>query len=274
MEGQLVKITKRDFLVGAGAGLAGAGTLRAVQALWPNPHPERPPAPDEQPEAGLPQATPPEGVKLSYAQFGEDLVVASLFDWISIILKPLPLETYIDIGTYEPLEDNNTYFFYLRGARGVLVEPNPALIPKIKEVRPEDKVLNVGIGVTDQSQADYYIIKDLPGMNTFSKEQAAQLPVERVVKMPLVNVNKVIAEHLGKAPDFFSIDIEGLDLAILKTLDFAKYRPKAFCAETLQLGIWKHNTEITAFMASKDYVLAGLTVANSVYIDKGIFNPW
>ena len=39
--------------------------------------------------------------------------------------------------------------------------------------------------------------------------------------MPLVPINKVVEENFHrKAPDFISIDLEGLDVAIMKTLDF------------------------------------------------------
>ena len=47
----------------------------------------------------------------------------------------------------------------------------------------------------------------------------------KVVKMPLLNINRVIAEHFGGgAPDFLSIDIEGLDFAVLKTLGYSRRR--------------------------------------------------
>ena len=111
---------------------------------------------------------------------------------------------------------NNTYLFYRKGCRGVLVEPNPAFCRKLTSVRPGDTVLNIGIGIIDQSEADYYVISGHLGewLNTFSKEEAERVTsspgstnrIEKVLKMPLVNINRVIGEHFQGAPDFVSID--------------------------------------------------------------------
>jgi hypothetical protein len=90
-----------------------------------------------------------------------------------------------------------------------------------------------------------------------------------VVKMPLLNINRVIAEHLGGvAPDLLSIDIEGLDLPILKTLDFDRYRPKVICAETLYTATFRHNPETAAFLTGKGYEVRGMTMANTMFVDR------
>src|SRR5436189_6164104 len=81
--------------------------------------------------------------KTSYAQQNEDLIVADLLKWLDI--KEIH---YLDIGAAEPVQDSNTYLFYKQGHRGVLVEPNPAYGPKYREVRPGDKWLEVGVGIS------------------------------------------------------------------------------------------------------------------------------
>ena len=72
-----------------------------------------------------------------------------------------------------------------------------------------------------------------PQMSSFDGEDARTRErdsggatfIKRIVKMPMVNINKVIDEHFAKsAPDFLSVDTEGLDLTILKTIDFGKFR--------------------------------------------------
>ena len=83
-------------------------------------------------------------------------------------------------------------------------------------------MLVAGIGIDDTSEADYYVLSD-DQLNTFDKEQAERLTRDtttkliKVVKMPLININRVLAEHFGStAPDYLSIDVEGLEFAILK----------------------------------------------------------
>ncbi len=60
--------------------------------------------------------------QVTYSQFGEDLIVRYLFDSLGIA-RP----TYLDIGANHPKFSGNTFGFYKRGSRGVLVEPNPRL---------------------------------------------------------------------------------------------------------------------------------------------------
>ncbi len=133
------------------------------------------------------------------------MIVESICGFLKIE-KP----TYLDIGAADPIVSNNTYLFYQQGCRGVLVEPNPAFCLKLRSARPRDTVLDVGIGTTDQAEADYYVISGHLGewLNTFSKEEAERVTsspgstnrIEKVLKMHLVNINKVIGEHFQRAP--------------------------------------------------------------------------
>jgi FkbM family methyltransferase len=249
------KLSKREFLFGA---VAGGVAFQAARMAVPSAFGQT-----------------PKEAKLSYAQSGEDLVVSFIFDYLK-----LPQPSYIDIGAWLPVNDNNTYLFYQRGCRGVLVEPNVDLVPVLRKERGRDTVLNVGIGVDTVKEADYYRMSG-SAMNTFSKEQAEQVvretngkvTIQEVVKMPLVNINEVLDEHFnGGAPDFLSIDVEGLDLPILRTLNFVKHRPKVICVETLIAASTKENPEINQFLQSKDYVIRGSSFVNAIFVDKALLN--
>ena len=87
--------------------------------------------------------------------------------------------------------------------------------------------------------------------------------------MPLVNINKVIAEHFPEtAPDLLSIDTEGLDLTILKTLDFGRHRPRVIVAETTAGNGFRMSPDIGDFLASRDYAPRGMTLANTIFTDR------
>jgi FkbM family methyltransferase len=210
----------------------------------------------------------PRGANLSYSQSGEDVISYEIF--LTMGTKP---STYLDIGAWLPQAQNNTYLYYIRGARGVLVEPNIAMIPELRFQRPGDTVLNIGIGLSEEKEADYYCLTN-EQLNTFDREEAerrakGEMKIERVLKMPLQPVNQVIEEHFhGKAPDFISIDVEGLDVPIMKSLDFKRFRPKIICAETAPVGLSVVDSEMTRFLSEQDYVVRGLTLANTIYVDK------
>jgi FkbM family methyltransferase len=211
----------------------------------------------------------------SYAHSGEDIIARLL---LGTNTKP----TYLDIGACRPIAGNNTYLFYAAGGRGVLVEPNVSLIPELKAKRPGDIVLNVGIGVTDQIEANYFCYSD-PGFNTFNERSVEQriassgVKFTQVVKMPLVSINRVIDEHLnGRAPDFLSIDVEGLDLPILRTLDFQRFRPRVICAETIDEDFRRAvpimAPDVTEFLAEQEYAARAMTYLNTIYVDRSMLS--
>jgi FkbM family methyltransferase len=215
----------------------------------------------------------PEGGQRSYAQGGEDIAADLFFQCVGLSANV----TYLDVGAYDPVKINNTYFFYRKGSRGVLVEPNVVMCERLREVRPKDTTLAAGIGVTAVKEADYYIMTD-PSWNTFSKEEAElqekatgkSITIKKTIKMPLLNINDVMQEHFGKAPTFLSIDAEGLHLAILQSIDYARFRPPLICVETLAVGGGKKIPGIAEFMTSQGYVAWGGSFVNTLFVDPGV----
>ncbi len=217
---------------------------------------------------------------LSYAQAGEDRVLKFLFT--SMGKNNI---SYLEIGTNNPIDINNTYLFYLGGSRGVCVEPNPTLIKKIKKYRPEDICLNVGISPNGiEGEMDFYIFDDADvekGLSTFSKMEAEKvqsstnIKIGEVKKIPVTPVNKIIEKYFkDKPPDLVSIDVEGLDLEILKTINFNTCRPIAICVETVNFTLTHKkikNQDIISYMESQGYFVYADTGINSIFADKSLF---
>lgn len=214
--------------------------------------------------------------QLAYAQSGEDLIMARLF-YKENITKP----TYLDIGANHPSYISNTYYFYIRGSSGICIEPNPSLFKKFKKVRPLDTVLNIGVGVTEEQEADFYMFPDYAhGLSTFSRKEAlywqevgmdkiGKINFEKVLKVPLLPVNTIIQRYFNVIPDFISIDIEGLDLEILQSIDFNLYRPLVFCVETLGYDANQKEykkSEIIEYLIEKDYRVYADTGINTIFI--------
>lgn len=211
----------------------------------------------------------PNGIR-SYSQCGEDVIMSFLCDSLGIATP-----TYLDIGAHHPKYLSNTYLFYKRGSRGVSIEPDPSLIAAMRRVRPRDTNLNVGIG-TSEGTARFYVMS-VPTLNTFSEKEARRLEADnghriaRVIDIELYDVERVYREHFASAPpDIVSIDVEGLDLEILKSMPFASKRPKILCAETLTFnsdGKGEKIDEIGDFMRSVGYVLYADTYVNSIFVE-------
>jgi FkbM family methyltransferase len=212
----------------------------------------------------------------SYSQVGEDLIINYLFNSLNI-----PYPTYLEVGTNEPVVGNNTYFFYTKGCKGVCVEPNIELYKLIKKKRPRDTVLNIGIGLSDNQSARFYLFPpSLSGWNTFSEKEARLREIEsgskaKEISVPLKSINDIIEKHFNSCPNFISIDVEGLDMVILQSLDFNRFKPEVICAETISFSTTNAEKKLhnmIDFMHSKGYFTYADTHVNSIFCRTDIFN--
>jgi FkbM family methyltransferase len=213
---------------------------------------------------------------VTFSQFGEDIIIIRMLERFGV-----QNITYLDIGANDPINGSNTYGLYLRGHRGVLIEPNKSLYDKIRKVRPEDKCLNLGISDGNQTEADYYMFSEANcGMNTFSKEEALSyekdgMKIQQVVKMPLKDINELLAEHFKTAPTVLSMDVEGLDEMILNKWDFGKWQPLLICLESVVFkanGDFVKRDSMMKLMASKGYYVYADTHINTIFCHQQQYN--
>jgi hypothetical protein len=92
--------------------------------------------------------------------------------------------------------------------------------------------------------------------------------IETVIKIPLLNINDVMREKWSAAPNVLSIDTEGFDLPILRSLDFKRFRPDVIVAETVELGGRQPEVEILEFMVQQGYQVRGGSFINTVFVDR------
>lgn len=206
--------------------------------------------------------------RISYSQTGEDLLLSHLLRNV-LELKNI---TYLDIGTNDPVRLNNTYLFYQTGFQGVCMEPDPELCRKLQKARPRDTCLNVGAGIGSQAVMPFYVFKENT-MNTFSqaeseKCQKMDYKLIKVVDVPMLPVSEIIERYLPNGVNLISIDAEGLDLEILKTVDFKRHRPEAVCVETIIHDTWGKIQEISEFMAANNYMVFADTYINTIFVEK------
>ncbi|MFT3675479.1 MAG: FkbM family methyltransferase [Chitinophagaceae bacterium] len=210
-------------------------------------------------------------VQPSYSQAGEDQVIRYLFNDCLQLTNP----RYLDIGTFHPIYGNNTYYFYLRGAHGVCIEPNPFYASLIRKHRPRDIFLPAGLGVGSVTTSDFFRFPDqYAGWNTFSEEEAIRrqsetgIDYERLRDIPLVNVNEVMDKYFETGPHLISLDVEGLDLDILQSINFNRFRPEVVCVESITFSNSNEQQkipEIASFMQSSGYFAFADTYVNTIY---------
>lgn len=208
--------------------------------------------------------------KLSYAQAGEDLIIKFIFDALKNS-KP----SYIDIGAHHPYFLSNTALFYSLGCRGINIEADAELCKVFTKLRKNDQNLNIGIG-KENATLDFYMISSST-LNTFSKSEALNyekqgFEILAVKPVEVLRIDQVIDRYAnGKFPDFLSLDVEGMDMEIISTIDFSKSAPDVICVETISYaedGKGIKNHEIINYLNGKGYMTFADTYINTIFVKK------
>jgi FkbM family methyltransferase len=215
----------------------------------------------------------------SFAQTGEDVLVKFLFDQMEIA-RP----SYLDIGAYHPYHFSNTALLHLTGSRGINVEPNPDAATLFAGERPEDLNLNVGCAASSGRLTFFRLTA--PTLNTFSKESAedavaksqGRYRIESTAEIAVTTVSELLDSHGVTCPQFLSIDVEGAELDILRTLPEWPGRPLAICAETISYaqraaGAFKE-PGVAALLTNMGYMVFADTFHNTVFVDEAAFRAF
>ncbi|MBQ7576901.1 MAG: FkbM family methyltransferase [Synergistaceae bacterium] len=208
----------------------------------------------------------------TYSQFGEDCIIRAIFECLGIE-KP----SYIDIGANDPFLRSNTALFYDQGSRGINIEPNPILFKRIESARKEDINIMAGIGESD-SVMQFYLM-DADTLSTFSKQEAESyrdnhgFNIIGTINVNVITLKSIIDKYCaGVFPDFMSLDTEGLDEIILRTLKDCPSLPKVICTETWEYGRKVHHIpEVCEILEPLGYMLLIDNRLNSIFVMRGLW---
>jgi|TARA_B110000438_G_scaffold61952_1_gene62296 FkbM family methyltransferase len=189
-----------------------------------------------------------------YSQEGEDILLRRIFG-------DQTTGFYVDVGAHHPKRFSNTCYFYDQGWQGINIDALPGSMEVFQKVRPRDTNLEIAISEKEQNLT-YYMFNE-PALNGFSKSisegrQNEQYHIEKTITIPTFPLSKILDTHLPSRQkiNFLSVDVEGLDLTVLASNDWTKYRPKVVLAEVLDSSL--NNLEkdpVYNFMATQGYTL-------------------
>lgn len=185
--------------------------------------------------------------RVSYSQFGEDLFLTVLLGYE----KSDGL--YVDVGCFHPIFISNTYIFYQRGWKGLAIDPNPQFKEEWRRYRPRDTFLNLAIS-EKREQRVYMIDRKHPAMSMVVCEteletaDPSQYEASTCEASPLADV---LDQHLaGRQIDLMNVDCEGMDLSVLRTNDWGKYRPTVLAVEDFNMSL---ESDLNRFLHSLHY---------------------
>lgn len=146
---------------------------------------------------------------------------------------------YVDVGGGHPVADNVSFWFYLRGWRGLVVEPQRRLADLYAQVRPRD--VAVAALVADRiGEADFHEVEAMHGFSTMvpSAAQAARDLGAGVVtaRLPVTTLAGLFRSHAVERVDFLKVDVEGAEAAVLAGADWTRWRPRILVIEAVAPG--------------------------------------
>lgn len=184
-----------------------------------------------------------------YSQFGEDKYI------VENLKYPKENGFFIDVGAYKPKLLSNTYYFEsVLNWDGLCIEPDPSLIPALKEERK--RVLQYA--VADYIGKAQMYRGEIPDWNSLIKQPNS---TDILFEVNVTTLDKIIEQERVTKIDILSIDVEGAELCVLKGL--TKLKPSIIIVE------FSHNNidDLVRYLVD-DYALVHITQANFIYIKR------
>lgn len=135
---------------------------------------------------------------------------------------------YVDIGAHHPRRFSNTYHFYRMGWAGINVDATPGSMEPFRRLRPRDT--NIEAAVSREPREITFYLYNEPALNTFIERSFNEAsPYHLVGERTLMTrtLGELLSQYLptGQKIDFLSIDVEGMDLEVLESNDWQRFRP-------------------------------------------------
>ena len=177
---------------------------------------------------------------------------------------------YIEIGTNDPINGNNSYRFYQLGARGILVDPLLQSEIAAMAVRPGDCFRRAAVVAERQApEVEFYVNTDIAsGISSIYadhyKTWGGNAPQK--IKVPAVAIGELLDEA-GFVPDVLFIDAEGEDENLLHALPLGRYPIPLICVEVCNLSFERYR-DVVEYMRNQGYSLYMTTPrrVNSIFL--------
>lgn len=197
----------------------------------------------------------------TYSQEGEDIFLRRM-------MQSIVPGFYVDVGAHHPFRFSNTYVLYQHGWRGINIDPNPGTKELFDTLRPNDINLDEVVSETDGATVSFDIYKE-PAFNSAIVERRPGLQqfYSHTVQRQTSRLDTILNKHLpvGTKVDLLSIDVEGLDLSVLKSNDWSSVRPDYVLTETIIDLRDPNANEVVAFMHSVGYRLRAYLYLTAIF---------
>lgn len=205
-----------------------------------------------------------------YAQWGEDVVLEQFLAG----LKPQD-GCYIDVGCFHPKKYSNTWRLYRAGWRGINVDVDRVKLDVFELVRPQDENVCCAIGDAP-GEATLYSFGHYSVLSTLDPKKAAEYRdlgypcVERPVRVRTLTDVYTSSRFTRRPIALLSVDVEGHEEWVLRSLDFARHRPRLILCEfhVPTLARMQEDAKYRLLAGELGYELVNWTGLTAFFIDR------
>jgi FkbM family methyltransferase len=155
---------------------------------------------------------------------------------------------FIEVGGADGFTQSNTWHLEnFKNWKGILVEPNISAYHRCKEIRKNSKVFNCALVSNEYANETIKVIhrnvyQGDPGLMSAIEDSpirkdegwlAKQTDIDHTTEFSIQarTLNSILEECNVESIDFFSLDVEGYEIEVLRGLNIKKYLPKILLIE-------------------------------------------
>jgi FkbM family methyltransferase len=205
----------------------------------------------------------------TFSQTGEDIIIRQFI--------PENNGSYIDIGSGDPILENNTYHLYRRGWNGFLIDPILNNHLKNIKFRPRDKsilgICGENVGEKDFNQTIPYQFSHVSVGSSIQSKEVNNFIITKSYKVKQIDLQSLNISVQPTNPFLVSIDVEGFEIDVLNGIDWKIFQPRVFLVEQhldlspeLNFVASIPKTEVGMKLSSNNYRCMGYTGLTSVWV--------
>jgi FkbM family methyltransferase len=165
-----------------------------------------------------------------YSQWMEDCRIRALIEAADANTPDdlLGGNVFLEMGALDGIRYSNTLALEMVGWRGVLIEANPSNCHQLKDNRRSGRAVNICAGVcaAGGGSLEFELVK-----SATSRMVSMPLPPDATaaqrakrIQVPCLPLGQILRDLAVTRLTYFSLDVEGAELSVLRTLDWASVR--------------------------------------------------
>ena len=166
---------------------------------------------------------------------------------------------FVEVGAYQPIEYSQTYHLEQLGWSGILIEPLEDHAQALRANR-RARVFDVACGAPENHgiMMPMYVSG---GLSTFRTTRNRSLLSSETKLIKMVTLDSILSLAGIEKIDLLSIDVEGLEVQVLRGFDMRRFKPRLVLLEDMAHDFTRHK-----FMRAQGYKRVRRTGNNSWYI--------